>query len=54
MLSVIEEATVDQKENENTRRERTQLFGATQSPPQAEDLLPTVPLKPQELRQRRG
>ena len=40
MLSVIEEAAVDQKQNENTTRKRAQLFGATQSPPQAEELLP--------------
>jgi hypothetical protein len=41
-LSVIEGATVDQKQNENTAKKRAQLFGATQSDPQteAEELLP--------------
>ena len=38
MLSVMEEVAVGQKQNENTTRKRTQLFGATQSPPQAEEL----------------
>jgi hypothetical protein len=40
MLSVIEEAGIDQKQDENTTGKRTQLFGAMQSAPQAEELPP--------------
>jgi hypothetical protein len=36
----MEKAAADQKQNENTRKKRAQLFDATQSPPQAEELPP--------------
>jgi hypothetical protein len=35
----MEKAAADQKQNENTRKKRAQLFDATQSPPRAEELL---------------